>query len=84
MNNYKFPSFETPTQSQPNEIFLVASGDLRLSANQTCWAAQAEMESQISKAFAQKGYTVKRSHPYDPHEKHGFISSQRMGMDVFN
>ena len=83
MNNYKFPSFETPTQSQPNEIFLVASGDLRLSANQTCWAAQAEMESQISKAFAQKGYTVKRSHPYDPHEKHGFISSQRMGMDVF-
>ena len=24
-----------------------------------------------------------RAHPYDPLQKHGFISSQRMGMDVF-
>ena len=35
-------------------VYLVASGDLRLSANQACWAAQTEMEQQIIQAFAAK------------------------------
>ena len=30
-------------------IYLVASGDLRLSANQNCEAAQAEMERQLDR-----------------------------------
>jgi hypothetical protein len=66
-----------------NEVFLVASGDLRLSANQTCWPAQAAMEEQIASAFASEGMTIKRAHPYDEALKHGFIWNQRMGMDVF-
>ena len=64
-------------------VYLVASGDLRLSANQTCWAAQEDMEQRLTNAFADLGWTVKRAHNYDPDVKHGFISSQRMGMDVF-
>lgn len=64
-------------------VYLVASGDLRLSANQVCWAAQAAMESSIEKALAAEGYAVKRAHPYDSHEKHGFINSQRRGIEVF-
>ena len=63
--------------------YLVASGDLRLSANQTCWAAQELMEKQVIAAFEREGMKVIRAHPYNPQEKHGFISSQRMGMDVF-
>jgi len=63
--------------------YLVASGDLRLSANQTCWPAQEAMEKQIITAFEKEGVRVVRAHPYDPVQKHGFISSQRMGMDVF-
>jgi hypothetical protein len=63
--------------------YLVASGDLRLSANQTCWPAQEAMEKQITAAFKREGIRVVRAHPYDPAQKHGFISSQRMGMDVF-
>ncbi len=63
--------------------YLVASGDLRLSANQQCWPAQAAMEKQVVTAFEQLGISVVRAHPYNPLEKHGFISSQRMGMDVF-
>jgi hypothetical protein len=66
-----------------DEAILVASGDLRLAANQTCWAAQADMEARMIDAFAQEGIRVRRGHPYDPEEKHGFISSQRMGMDIF-
>ncbi len=63
--------------------YLVASGDLRLSANQTCWPAQEAMEKQVIAAFAREGLKVVRAHPYDSAQKHGFISSQRMGMDVF-
>jgi len=63
--------------------YLVASGDLRLSANQTCWPAQEAMEKRVTTAFERQGVQVVRAHPCDPLVKHGFISSQRMGMDVF-
>jgi hypothetical protein len=80
---YKIPSIIEPQPVAANEILLVASGDLRLAANQTCWPAQADMETRLTAAFAEEGFTVRRAHPYNPVEKHGFISSQRMGMDVF-
>jgi len=41
-------------------IYLVASGDLRLSANRDGEAAQAEMEQQLVAAIEREGYTVKR------------------------
>jgi hypothetical protein len=66
-----------------NEVFLVTSGDLRQSANQVCWPAQRDMEEKLTAAFAQKGYKLIRAHAYDDRVKHGFISSQRQGMDVF-
>ncbi len=83
MTTYQMPQTSTPPRLQPNEVFLIASGDLRLSANQTCWPAQADMEQQVIAAFAAEGFTVKRAHPYDANLKHGFIWKQRMGMDVF-
>lgn len=66
-----------------NEVFLITSGDLRLAANQACWPAQRGMEETLTAAFAQKGFKLVRAHQYNAAEKHGFISSQRMGMDVF-
>ncbi len=66
-----------------NEVLLVTSGDLRLAANQACWPAQREMEEKLTAAFAQKGIKLVRAHAYNEKEKHGFISSQRIGMDVF-
>lgn len=64
-------------------IYLVTSGDLRQSANQVCWPAQAELESTLTKCFADKGCNLIRAFPYDASKGHGFISSQRMGMDIF-
>ena len=64
-------------------IYLVASGDLRLSANQKCEEAQAGMEAKIIAAFEKLGRTVKRAHGVDPEKKHGFIDSQRKGLEVF-
>src|SRR3984885_1647219 len=71
------------TRAPANEVMLVTSGDLRLSANQACWPAQRDMEEVLTAAFAQKGYKLVRANAYDEKLKHGFISSQRQGMDVF-
>ena len=65
------------------EIVFVTSGDLRAEANRTCWPAQEDLEQKLSTLFAAKGYTLVRAHPYKSAEKHGFIASQREGMDVF-
>jgi L-fucose isomerase-like protein len=64
-------------------VYLIASGDLRLSANQNCWAAQEAMEKQVIAAVERQGWKVKRGHPYDPVLKHGFLDSQRHGIEVF-
>lgn len=84
MSTYILPP--TPAVSFPlpaNEVFLIASGDLREAANQMCWPAQSKMEAEVIAAFEAEGVKVHRGHPYDPVRHHGFISSQRMGMDVF-
>ena len=77
------PEIKAPEPLAPDEAVLVASGDLRLSANRECWPAQAEMEERVRAAFQAEGIHVLRGHPYDPDLGHGFIWSQRMGMDVF-
>src|ERR1041385_3066928 len=64
-------------------VYLVASGDLRLSANRKTWADQAKMELEIIAAVAREGAKVKRAHPYDPVKQHGFIDSQKYGLEVF-
>ena len=69
----------TPSKS----ILLIANGDLRLSANQKCWPAQAEMEASLSSIIGELGYRVRRAHPFKGDEGHGFIGSQKEGMEVF-
>ena len=64
-------------------IYLVANGDLRLAANQACQEAQAALEQQLIKAIEREGAHVQRAHPFDPLKKHGFIDSQKYGLEVF-
>jgi len=68
---------------KPRQVQLVVSGDLRLSANQRCWPAQQAMEKALSAALRAEGFEVVRCHPYKKKEKHGFIGSQREGIEVF-
>lgn len=68
---------------KPNQVYLVASGDLRLAANQQCWPEQQKMEESLAKALKAEGYEVVRAHPYDKKKQHGFIDSQKMGIEVF-
>jgi hypothetical protein len=64
-------------------VYLIASGDLRASANQKCQSAQEAMERQVVAAIAAEGWKVKRAHEFDPKKGHGFIDSQKYGMEVF-
>jgi L-fucose isomerase-like protein len=64
-------------------IALIASGDLRESANRVCWPAQSQMESDLTNAIRGLGYQVQRAHEYHQDRGHGFISSQREGLEVF-
>jgi hypothetical protein len=63
-------------------VYLLASGDLRLSANLVCAPAQLAMEKTIVEAFKKMGVAVKRAHPVD-RNGHCFIDSQKYGMEVF-
>jgi len=63
-------------------VYLVASGDSRPAANETCWATQEAMEKQLTAAIEKFGWKVVRAHQYDPARKHGFLASQREGLDV--
>ena len=66
------------------EVIFVTSGDLRQSANLKCWPAQVQMEQRLARAFHEEGVRIRRAFEVDPKTGHGFISSQRMGMDIFS
>ena len=67
----------------PGLTYLIASGDLRLSANRMCWAAQQSAESALMEAIRREGGRVERGHPFDAAKQHGFIDSQKHGLEVF-
>ncbi len=80
---YTLPSPAERSRLGKRDVLLVANGDLRLSANQNCWAAQAEMEAALARAVEAAGYRLVRAHPFKESEGHGFIGSQKEGMEVF-
>ena len=69
--------------NMPESVVIIANGDLRLSANQKCWPAQAQAEESVMKAIRREGRDVRRGHACDPEKGHGFIDSQKRGMEVF-
>jgi len=83
MADYTMPVIEKPKKVGAKEVLLIANGDLRVPANQNCWAAQARLEADFTKAVEAFGYKVVRAHPYKEAEFHGFIGSQKEGLAVF-
>ena len=64
-------------------IYLIANGDLRLSANRKCWEAQRKVEAAVMEAIRREGRRVERGHAYDAERGHGFIDCQKRGNQVF-
>jgi L-fucose isomerase-like protein len=83
MTSYTLPATRTVEPAPPKTAYLVASGDLRLSANVAGWPTQAAVEGAIGAAFAELGWTIIRGHAFDPAKGHGFLDSQRAGLEAF-
>ena len=83
MPDYPIPRPAKQPRLGKRQVQLIANGDLRLSANQKCWPEQAKMEEALKAAVAQEGYDLVRAHPFKPDDQHGFIGSQKEGMQVF-
>ena len=81
---YMFPLVRKPLKVGKRQVLLIANGDLRQSANQKCWAAQAEMESALTRVVDDAGFELVRAHEFKKTQGHGFISSQAEGMKVFS
>ncbi|MET2011086.1 fucose isomerase [Microbacterium chocolatum] len=81
--SYTFPAVAERPVSDPRTAYLIASGDLRESANVAGWPTQVELESAVTAVLVELGWRVIRANDVDPETGHGFISSQRMGLEVF-
>ncbi|RCS60061.1 fucose isomerase [Microbacterium sp. JB110] len=80
---YAFPARTARPALAPNTAYLIASGDLRESANTAGWETQRSVEAGVTAAVEKLGWSVTRAFGVDPATGHGFISSQRMGLEVF-
>ncbi|WP_266033402.1 fucose isomerase [Brucella intermedia] len=65
------------------QILMIASGDLRESANVKCWPAQKELEDNLVTVVERLGGSIRRAHPYKEDLGHGFIATQKEGLEVF-
>jgi hypothetical protein len=65
------------------KTYLIASGDLRASANQKCETEQLKMEKSLTAAVESLGGDLHRAHGFRPEVGHSFIDSQKYGMEVF-
>ncbi|MEW1962588.1 fucose isomerase [Microbacterium sp. NPDC077644] len=80
---YTLPTPATRPASTPKTAYLITSGDLRESANVGGWPTQQALEAGVARVFENLGWSVVRAFDVDPETGHGFISSQRMGLEVF-
>ncbi|WP_353112920.1 fucose isomerase [Microbacterium sp.] len=80
---YTLPTPVSRPAAAPNTVYLITSGDLRESANIAGWPVQAATEAAVTRAFEELGWKVVRPFGVDPVSGHGYIRSQRMGMEVF-
>lgn len=83
MSTYTLPAVRQRQAAPANTAYLIASGDLRESANSAGWPTQVELEAGVTRVLNELGWEVVRANDVDPDTGHGFISSQRMGLEVF-
>src|ERR1700733_3074136 len=83
MSQYTLPPIAKPPRVKKKQVQLIANGDLRLTANQKCWPEQQKMETALQAAVSAEGFELLRMHPFKEDQQHGFIASQKEGLEVF-
>nr|WP_321454946.1 signal transduction protein [uncultured Cohaesibacter sp.] len=80
----KLPETAELISAGEKEILVVTNADLRESANVPCWPVYQSFSEALEKELNAQGYKMKRAHPYSEERKHGFISSQKEGSELFS
>ena len=84
MPAYTLPQTPRPPKLKKKQVQLVANGDLRAHGQPEVLARAGEDgRRRCGRAVAEQGYELVRAHPYKEAEGHGFIGSQKEGMEVF-
>lgn len=82
-HSYPLPESRDVAPAPERTVYLVPSGDLRESANVPAWPYQQQLEQIVAGAVEAAGWSVRRAFEPDAELGHGFIRSQRMGIEVF-
>lgn len=83
MSQYLLPEIVEHPAAPEKTVYVVASGDLRLSANTAGWPAQRKLEEDFVGAIEHFGFTTVRAHEVNLETGHGFIDSQHAGFAAF-
>lgn len=67
-----------------NKVYLISNGDFRDSAGEVSWPKQEETLKAVKTAFRKLGYKTQVLPPYDAKRKHGFLTKQCTGAEIFS
>jgi L-fucose isomerase-like protein len=74
---------EGKTMSQRETIYLISNGDFRDTAAEMCWPVQQKTIGAVQKSFELLEIKSKVMPEYDTKRKHGFLTRQYRGTDLF-
>jgi hypothetical protein len=80
---YTLPQPREAAVAPPRTAYLVTSGDSREPANVASWPTQVELEAIVTTELERNGWEVRRAAPVPDGAAHGFVGSQREGIEVF-
>jgi hypothetical protein len=80
---YTLPQLREPVAAPPQTAYLVTSGDSRERANVASWPTQVQLERILTDELERNGWQLQRALPVGEDAPHGFVSSQRQGIEVF-
>jgi len=66
------------------KVYLISNGDFRDSAGEVSWPKQVETLDAVTAAFTKLGYQPEVLPEYDNKRKHGFITKQCTGAEIFS
>ena len=73
VSTYQLPTIPAKPAAAPQTVYVVASGDLRITSNLKTWPMQQQVEAEFGAALAGLGWQTQRAHDVNPDTGHGFI-----------
>lgn len=71
-------------EKSDKKVYLISNGDFRDSAGEVSWPKQEETLNAVKAAFRKLGYNTEVLPSYDARRKHGFLTKQCTGTEIFS